>query len=48
VEEYNSDMKRDSPRLAEIWSELWDEEIAHNVKVNETGIVVDKMPEIVQ
>ena len=45
VEEYIADMKRDSPRLAEIWSELWDEEISHNVKVNEEGIVVEKMPE---
>lgn len=45
LEEYIADMKRDSPRLAEIWSELWDEEISHSVKVNEAGIVVDKMPE---
>lgn len=45
VEEYIADMKRNSPRLAEIWSELWDEEISHNVNVNEAGIVVDKMPE---
>jgi pimeloyl-ACP methyl ester carboxylesterase len=45
VEEYIADMKRGSPRLAEIWSELWDEEISHNVKVNEEGIVVEKMPE---
>jgi non-heme chloroperoxidase len=45
VEEYIADMKRDYPRLAEIWNELWDEEISHSVKVNEAGIVVDKMPE---
>jgi pimeloyl-ACP methyl ester carboxylesterase len=45
VEEYIADTKRDSPRLAEIWSDLWDEEISHNVKVNEAGIVVDKMPD---
>jgi pimeloyl-ACP methyl ester carboxylesterase len=45
VEEYIADMKKDSPRLAEIWSELWDEEISHSVKANEAGIVVDKMPE---
>ena len=44
IEEYIANMKRDSPRLAEIWSELWDEEISHGVKVNEAGIVVDKMP----
>jgi len=48
VEEYIADMKRDFPRFAEIWSELWDEEISHNVKVNEDGIVVDKMPEPVE
>jgi len=48
VEEYIADMKRDFPRFAEIWSELWDEEISHNVKVNEDGIVVDKMPETVE
>jgi pimeloyl-ACP methyl ester carboxylesterase len=47
LEEYIADMKRDSPRLAEIWSELWDEEISHNVKTNEAGIVVDKMPEAI-
>ena len=45
VEEYIADMKRDFPRLAEIWSKLWDEEISHNVKLNDAGIVVDKMPE---
>ena len=47
VEEYIADLKRDAPRLAEIWSDLWDDEIAHNVKVDEAGIVVDKMPETV-
>jgi len=45
IEEYIADLKRDAPRLAEIWSELWDEEISRTVKVNEAGIVVDKMPE---
>jgi pimeloyl-ACP methyl ester carboxylesterase len=45
IEEYIADLKRNAPRLAEIWSELWDEEISHGVKVNEAGIVVDKMPE---
>jgi len=45
IEEYIADLKRDAPRLAEIWSELWDEEISHTVKINEAGIVVDKMPE---
>jgi non-heme chloroperoxidase len=47
LEEYIAVMKRDYPSLAEIWSELWDEEISHNVKVNEAGIVVDRMPETV-
>jgi pimeloyl-ACP methyl ester carboxylesterase len=45
IEEYIADLKRDAPRLAEIWSELWDEEISRTVKINEAGIVVDKMPE---
>jgi len=44
IEEYIADMKRDFPRFAEIWSELLDEEISHGVKVNEAGIVVDRMP----
>jgi pimeloyl-ACP methyl ester carboxylesterase len=47
VEEYIANLKRDVPRLAEIWSDLWDEEISHGVKVNEAGIVVDKMPDFV-
>ena len=47
IDEYIADMKKTSPRLAEIWSELWDVEISHSVKVNEAGIVVDKMPESV-
>jgi pimeloyl-ACP methyl ester carboxylesterase len=48
LEEYIADMKRDIPSFAEIWSELWDEEISHGVKVNEAGIVVDKMPASVE
>jgi len=48
VDEYIADLKRDFPRLAEIWSDLWDEEISHAVKVNEAGIVVDKMPASVE
>jgi pimeloyl-ACP methyl ester carboxylesterase len=48
VEEYIADMKRDFPKLAEIWSELWDEEISHGVKENEAGVVVDKMPASVE
>jgi pimeloyl-ACP methyl ester carboxylesterase len=45
IEEYIADLKRNVPRLAEIWSELWDEEISHTVEVNEAGIVVGKMPD---
>jgi pimeloyl-ACP methyl ester carboxylesterase len=48
LEEYIADMKRGFPRFAEIWSELWDEEIAHEVKVNEAGVFVDRMPESVE
>jgi len=48
LEEYIAHMKRDFPRFAEIWSELWDEEISREVKVNEAGIVVDKMPASVE
>lgn len=43
IEEYIADMKRDFPDFADIWNEVWDEEISHNVKINESGIVVDKM-----
>ncbi len=48
LEEYIADMKRDFPYFAEIWSELWDEEISHGVKVNEAGIFVDRMPPSVE
>jgi pimeloyl-ACP methyl ester carboxylesterase len=48
LEEYIADMKRDLPYFEEIWSGVWDEEIAHNVKVNEAGVFVDKMPESVE
>ena len=48
TEEYIADMKRDFPRFAEIWSELLDEEISHGVKVNEAGVVVDRMPASVE
>lgn len=43
LEEYITVLKRDVPEFAAIWSELWDEEIAHGVKVNEDGVYVDKM-----
>jgi pimeloyl-ACP methyl ester carboxylesterase len=47
-EEYIDNMKKDFPSFADIWSELWDEEVSHNVKVNEAGVFVDKMPETVE
>jgi pimeloyl-ACP methyl ester carboxylesterase len=48
LEEYIANMKRDIPEFAQIWSELWDEEIAHGVKVNEEGIFVHRMPPSVE
>ena len=48
LEEYIANMKRDIPEFAEIWSELWDEEIAHGVKVNEAGVFIDRMPSSVE
>jgi pimeloyl-ACP methyl ester carboxylesterase len=48
LEEYISKMKREIPEFAEIWSELWDEEIAHGVKVNEEGVFIDRMPASVE
>jgi len=48
LEEYIADMKRDIPEFAQIWSELWDEEISHSVKVNAAGIFVDRMPAAVE
>jgi len=48
LEDYKADMKRDFPSFAEIWSELWDEEISHGVRMNEHGIFVDKMPASVE
>ena len=44
LEEYIANMKRDIPEFAEIWSELWDEEIAHTIKVNDDGVYIDRMP----
>lgn len=46
-EEYVADTKRDSPSIAEIWSDLWDVEMFHEVKVNEDGLFVERMPEFV-
>lgn len=47
-EEYIAHVKRDVPEFAAIWSELWDEEFSHGVKVNEDGIFVDRMPTSVE
>jgi len=47
-EEYIAIVKRDVPSFAEIWSELWEEEFSHGVKVNEDGVYVDKMPASVE
>lgn len=43
-EEYVAIIKKDVPEFAEIWSDLWDEEFSHSVKVNEDGVFVDRMP----
>ncbi len=48
LEEYIADFNRDFPNFAEIWSDLWDEEFSHGVKVNEAGIFVDRMPESIE
>lgn len=47
-EEYIAIVKKDVPAFAAIWSELWDEEFRHAVKVNEDGIFVDRMPSSVE
>jgi pimeloyl-ACP methyl ester carboxylesterase len=48
LEEYIAIVKRDVPEFARIWSEVWDEEISHGVKINEEGIFVDRMPAAVE
>lgn len=47
-EEYIADIKRDLPYFAEIWSDVWEQEFFHNVKVNEAGVYVDKMPAAIE
>ena len=47
-EEYIAIVKRDVPEFAAIWSDLWDEEFSHVVRVNEDGIYVDRMPAFVE
>jgi pimeloyl-ACP methyl ester carboxylesterase len=46
-EEYLASVKRSAPFIAEIWSALWDVEMSHEVKVNEEGVFVERMPESV-
>jgi len=46
--DYIANLKQDFPEFAEVWSELWDEEIAHGVKVNDEGVVVDRMPPVIE
>jgi pimeloyl-ACP methyl ester carboxylesterase len=48
LEEYIAIVKRDVPEFAQIWNEVWDEEISHGVKINEEGIFVDRMPAAVE
>jgi pimeloyl-ACP methyl ester carboxylesterase len=47
-EEYTTILKREVPEFAAIWSDLWDEELSHNVRVNEDGVYVDRMPAFVE
>jgi len=47
-EEYTASVKREVPEFAAIWSDLWDEELSHNVRVNEDGVYVDRMPAFVE
>jgi pimeloyl-ACP methyl ester carboxylesterase len=47
-EEYIATVKRDIPEFAEIWSDLWEEEFSHGVRVNEDGVFVDRMPASVE
>ena len=43
IAEYIAYVKRLRPDLAEMWSELWDEETHHNVQTDPSGKIVDKM-----
>jgi non-heme chloroperoxidase len=42
-EEYIATIKRDIPEFVEVWSDVWDEEFAHGVIVNEDGVYIDRM-----
>jgi pimeloyl-ACP methyl ester carboxylesterase len=43
IEDYIAYTKKNFPMFAEIWSELWDEEILHSVAQDAEGRIVDKM-----
>jgi hypothetical protein len=43
IDEYIAYIKRIQPNLAEMWGELWDEEIHHGVSITPDGKVVDRM-----
>lgn len=43
IEEFISNLKMRYPSFSDIWNELWDLEISHEVTINENGIVVGKM-----
>jgi non-heme chloroperoxidase len=47
-EDYIASVKQAVPEFAAIWSDLWDEELSHNVRVNEDGVYVDRMPALVE
>ena len=47
LQEYIANERKAIPEFDAIWSEVWDEEYAHGVIVNEEGIYVDRMPEYV-
>jgi pimeloyl-ACP methyl ester carboxylesterase len=42
IEDYIAYTKKNFPMFAEIWSELWDEEILHSVTKDAAGRIVDK------
>jgi pimeloyl-ACP methyl ester carboxylesterase len=47
VQDYIDFIKKTYTRLGEIWSELMDEHIRHEIKVSEDGKIVDKMSDAI-
>jgi len=43
IQEYIAYVQRIRPDLAEMWSELWDEETLHNVRTDASGKIAEKM-----